>query len=659
MNTTPQPSPAEIYAPAAAVAATPSPETVRAFLGSGATLEHLLHLLYLLEADGTAEQAMRVAKAYPMLLDELPEEALVERFEVAVAMGKAYIKIGSFESAAPVVEAYVEVASANPDFLEYEFALRKTLYNGFRFIDPEKTIAHAIAARDRALAAGHDVALSHALNNIAIQYYELNRPKEALELYHSSLEMKRRYGDTLGTVKTLENIGHVHLACYSDHEEALRWYLQAYAVAEEHSHFAMQIGTGVHIAQAYHYLGNAEEAFAWAGKTVRLIPREQDRYIDISYLNTACNIAYVLFACRREVEAFDLLFAVLETIDRADSPMPRVRAQAYSLLWQMFRDQGDYKRALDYISRLMEVQSEQRKKQLEEKAAELITRYEVNRYREDVANERRRSQELNELNVEIMRQRSQLEIQASEIINVNETLRKKNNELADLNNQMKELLGIVVHDLRNPLASLSLSLSILKNNSGRLHDDEIKKRIHGGIGAVERMSKILDQLVDSDELSSDLFRIERIRVDVAEVVTCSAEVYRSAAERKDIRLVVHTESALFVIGDKSRLMQVVDNLISNAIKYSPSGSPVEIRAELRDGNVRVSIADSGAGIPQQELPLLFRRFGRLSTRPTAGEESIGLGLSIVKQLTEKMNGAVGVHSEEGSGSTFWIELPAV
>jgi signal transduction histidine kinase len=113
-----------------------------------------------------------------------------------------------------------------------------------------------------------------------------------------------------------------------------------------------------------------------------------------------------------------------------------------------------------------------------------------------------------------------------------------------------------------------------------------------------------------------------------------------------------------ICADRQRTTQVLNNLLSNAIKYSPRGSTVTIWAENSEQSVHILVADQGPGIPAEERSRLFTQFGKLTTRPTEGENSTGLGLWIVKHLVTLQNGQVGVECPPEGGSIFWIELPA-
>src|SRR5690606_35087449 len=135
-------------------------------------------------------------------------------------------------------------------------------------------------------------------------------------------------------------------------------------------------------------------------------------------------------------------------------------------------------------------------------------------------------------------------------------------------------------------------------------------------------------------------------------------IYTIPAQKKDIRFDAADLPGM-VLADRARFNQVLNNLVSNAIKYSPPHSTVTLWSEIHSGIVRTHVADQGEGIPADERQKLFTEFGKLSTRPTAGESSTGLGLWIVKHLVSLQDGAVGVDCPPEGGSIFWVDLPMV
>ncbi|MCX7805109.1 MAG: GAF domain-containing sensor histidine kinase [Planctomycetota bacterium] len=230
--------------------------------------------------------------------------------------------------------------------------------------------------------------------------------------------------------------------------------------------------------------------------------------------------------------------------------------------------------------------------------------------------------------------------------------------LAELNELKTRFLGIAAHDLRSPLAVVKSFLSILE--AGTVEGDPARRKdLYGRMArACDRMLGLINDLLDVSAIESGSLKLERKPADLRGVLVESAEMSRLVADAKKIRLSVEIPPALPPVEiDAGRISQVLDNLLGNAIKFSLPGTTVTLRAEVRDGSVRVSVTDQGPGIPPEDLPKLFRPFGRAGTRPTGGEKSTGLGLAIVKKIIELHGGQVGVESEVGRGSSFFFSLP--
>jgi len=152
--------------------------------------------------------------------------------------------------------------------------------------------------------------------------------------------------------------------------------------------------------------------------------------------------------------------------------------------------------------------------------------------------------------------------------------------------------------------------------------------------------------------------INLIAVDLAGALTLALRHYRPAAERKSLRLVSESLSPVVVMADPMALNQVLENLISNAVKFSPHGRSITVSsAQGEDGTAECRIADEGPGFSAADREKMFRRYVRLSARPTGGEPSTGLGLSIVKKLVDAMHGRLTLESNPGEGAVFTISFP--
>ena len=239
----------------------------------------------------------------------------------------------------------------------------------------------------------------------------------------------------------------------------------------------------------------------------------------------------------------------------------------------------------------------------------------------------------------------------------NDDLQKAYTRVLELNNEKNEFLGIAAHDLKNPLVAIKGFGEIIQ------HDDELTREdlveFAGTIvESSERMFDIITSLLDIN-------KIEEGRVNIKYEVTSANEVVRTlinqnieSAKKKEIVISFNPlEQDSEFNTDKTLVSQVLDNFISNAIKFSPIGKPVEINILDSQKSIIFEVKDNGPGLSEDDKLNLFKKFAKLSARPTAGEHSTGLGLSISKKITEMLGGDIFVESELGSGARFKIELP--
>ncbi|MFY7998475.1 MAG: ATP-binding protein [Candidatus Kapaibacteriota bacterium] len=317
------------------------------------------------------------------------------------------------------------------------------------------------------------------------------------------------------------------------------------------------------------------------------------------------------------------------------------------------------------------------------------------RQRKTIEEERNRVAELNAelsaayletdtMNHELRNQQKILEEQAMEIEIVNTRLQEQNETLVELNEEKSDFIGIVSHDLKNPIAAVRGLAEVLDSND--IEKVEMKPIIRQIISTAENMLELVKNLLDVHQLESGAWHFQASRFDIMPLVKNSLAQYERVAEQKHITFDCSQQNEkglpAVVSADEQAMMQVLDNLISNAVKYSPHGKKVFVRIRhsplvigrrsgdddrmndpmtnvsvTNDHFLRIEVQDQGQGISSNDMTKLFGKFMRLSTRPTGGEHSTGLGLSIVKKMVEAMNGRVWCESEVGKGATFIVELP--
>ncbi|TAN44501.1 MAG: CHASE2 domain-containing protein [Nitrospirae bacterium] len=243
------------------------------------------------------------------------------------------------------------------------------------------------------------------------------------------------------------------------------------------------------------------------------------------------------------------------------------------------------------------------------------------------------------------------------IVEARKVIEEKNKELKELNQLKNKFLGIAAHDLRNPLSSIKgFSDMLLSGMPGPLTDRQ--KHISTTISnASKGMLTLLNDLLDISAIESGKIDLKLKSGSVKKLLEDRLTINRMVAEKKDIRLHETLEDLPDTIFDYDRMVQVVDNLISNAVKFSPPGSNVYISLKREDGMAMVSVKDEGPGLSEEDKGKLFGEFQKLSARPTGGEKSTGLGLSIVKKIIEAHKGTIYVESAPGSGAAFIFKIP--
>jgi signal transduction histidine kinase len=232
--------------------------------------------------------------------------------------------------------------------------------------------------------------------------------------------------------------------------------------------------------------------------------------------------------------------------------------------------------------------------------------------------------------------------------------------LQELDDLKDKFILIASHDLRGGLSTIRAGLQLLED--GSILDQESTNRITKILSAmkssVDEMESLVEGFLDLQAIKAGALKLRMRRLSLNSLIEEAIERFQSYADMKSVSLQCDLDKSLpEAMGDPARLSQVMSNLLSNAIKYSLEGRSVVLRTRLAGDWLRVEVQDSGVGVQEEELPLLFQDFTFGQNRPTSGESSRGVGLSITRQLIELHGGRVGAESTPGAGSLFWFQLP--
>jgi len=251
------------------------------------------------------------------------------------------------------------------------------------------------------------------------------------------------------------------------------------------------------------------------------------------------------------------------------------------------------------------------------------------------------SKTLQKANKDIRRQKEEIQI--------------KNAELTELNHEKNHLIGIIAHDLKNPLTSTISITEYFKDKMASENNSEDLENVSFMLKALQRMNQMISKILDIGVIESKSINLQLEKTNLKKLIEMVNLNFKDHLLQKQLNLQLDVNDTYAMV-DPNYMTQVYENLVSNAIKFSPNNKNIHIKIWEEGDKIRSLVSDEGPGISAEDQGKLFGKFQVLSSRPTGGEKSTGLGLSIVKKYVEAMKGKVWCESEPGKGANFYIDL---
>jgi signal transduction histidine kinase/DNA-binding NarL/FixJ family response regulator len=460
-----------------------------------------------------------------------------------------------------------------------------------------------------------------AASNLGMLQTRMGKYSDALQSFEQALAEAKVSGNTLAEATALNNIAEVfikqndfqHAQATLEHALELQQQLDAPPL------LANTLHTKGEVMLALGDLAAAEAAYT---ESLSLSETIADKPNQIQCYIGRAKVALARQDFTKAIETINRAIALAESIDEK-----KWQADGYNLLATIFEQQGNTTEALNAFRTFYDIERAIINSESEKRMQNLTVQFQVAQAKQNAEIERLKNVEL-----------------AGALKRVEEA-----------NAFKTELLGIAAHDLKNPLQVISGFASLIQEVKTL---DEAQQQAGAIERASTRMLKLIKELLETAALDSGKLELNKDIVNLADLLRAVAEHNRPNAERKSQTIELALEQTALVEIDVERMREVFDNLLSNAIKYSPSGKRILIRSERSESRVTVAVKDEGQGLTEADKEKLFGKFQRLSARPTGGESSTGLGLSIVKQLVELHGGNVWAESEgKDKGTTFFVELP--
>ena len=256
--------------------------------------------------------------------------------------------------------------------------------------------------------------------------------------------------------------------------------------------------------------------------------------------------------------------------------------------------------------------------------------------------------------------REKLRKLTAELERVQRELGDRDSELERVKQQRNQFIGMAAHDLRTPLTAIKFYSYFLLTQPVSSLTDEERKFVAVIHSSSDFMGRLVDDLLDLALIESGRLRLNLSPTDIVDLASRTITLLGVLAARKSVAIRFSADPVPAMILDAQKLEQVLNNLVGNALKFSPAGATVEVRVEgLGAEGVRLTVRDQGPGIPRAEIDRLFHPFERTTVRDLEGEKSSGLGLAIVRRVVEGHRGRIAVESEVGKGTEFVVELPVL
>jgi signal transduction histidine kinase/Flp pilus assembly protein TadD len=462
------------------------------------------------------------------------------------------------------------------------------------------------------------------LVNIGGLYQTMGNLGKAQEFYEEALELAKICELYVEWGTVLSNIGAIHYY-NNDKQKALEYFLQALEIRQKTNQQREISVSLLNAGTAYFDLGETEKGLAMMKESLERCRAMGDRSGEAHTLQA---IGHSLLSTKQYQEALRYLHESLKVIQEIGTkPLEK---QTQQLLSNAYRELGDYQKAYEHFVRFHELEKMLLLEQSEEKTKKLTLKYELDKSQ--------REAELYRLK--------------------NEDLVKLNRELQEANQLKTELLSIAAHDLKGPLQTIMGFAELIGEESKEMVS--IHKKAMSIRRASQKMLGLIHDLLETAAIDAGKLELNRKSTDLGALVQVISENFYLMAEAKRQKLEVKIEENCIVNVDAERMKEVVENLIGNAIKYSPYDKTIWVSVCRYDKDkVRFSVKDEGQGLTEEDMKKLFGKFQRLSAKPTGGESSTGLGLSIVKKLVEMHGGKIWAESEgKNKGATFTVELSA-
>lgn len=467
---------------------------------------------------------------------------------------------------------------------------------------------------------------SVVLSNIGLVYTNIGDYPNALKYYSQSLEIAKDENDEESVLVTNINIGLTNYLL-SNKTEALKFLQDALTLAEKRNDLLRKSIALDHLVDVKISQGYYSEAYLFLeeSKTIKLRINDRKGIVRIYYTLGQINI--------REGKYQDALKNLLSSLEIAEGiGLKKSVYEIHKTLSETYEKLGEIPQSLHHLKFAYKKEIEYLRNKSEERTRNIATQIEIEKIQKEA--------EIHKLkNVELA--------------NALEEVKALNLSLKELNEEKNEFMSIAVHDLKNPLQNILSSVKLLKRH-GNIPDESLIDNI---ISQADRMFNLIRKLLDHQAIEEGNLKIKKVEFENSSIIDELLAAFSEQALKKNIEVIIQCSEKFLLKTDREILYQILQNLISNSIKFSPHNRMIFIRTYRKDNFAFFEVEDQGPGFSEEDKARVFKKFSRLSARPTGGENSTGLGLSAVKKLCELISADIVLESYPAKGAKFVLKIP--
>ncbi len=511
--------------------------------------------------------------------------------------------------------------------------LAYTLQNIGVIYDQQHDYDKALEYYNRSLSLrveiGERRGVAQIINNIGAVYHKLNNYNEALERYEEALGIKQSLGDQRGVSDGHLNIGELY-ADQGRHDEAIRNKIKSLEIATETNSDWGKVNAMISLGSSYQDLQRYGEA---KKHLVEGITLAQEAKLIENVRDGAKQLAIV----EKELGHFkDAYEAQILYQQMSDSILNIETTKRITLLEAEYEFQQE-KDSIQFANEKEKLILDERIKN--QRTVQFVTLIAV--------------VVLIVVIVVLLRYYRLKNESNRRLSALNNQIHDQNESLRSLNEEKNNLISIVAHDLQNPLSGIIGAVGLMDSEELKEDQKKLKELIEL---SSSRMSKMISEILDVESIEKNADEMNLQPYDLSSAISNVCSQFSKQASDKKIDIQMFIESGVSALADERYAIQIVENLVSNAIKFSPNNKKIEVRLSKKEETSILEVKDEGQGLSTEDMKKLFRKFQRLSAKPTGNESSTGLGLSIVKKFVEHMDGKIWCESEIGKGASFFVEL---